>query len=319
MSIARKHHYVPQMYLSGFADPNGQCFVVDASTRNSFTTSPGNIAAERDFNRIDLEGVPPDALEKELGKFEGVIAPALQRVRTDGTFKDPSDREDVINLITLLVVRNPRKRENIDLLMGDLLQLMLDMSLESKERWEGQVAQMKKYGTWPKDAAADYEEYKKFANENKGALLVSKQFQIELELEHLARMYPYFDARRWRVLKAKDNTGGFVTTDHPVCLRRANELDRGEIFAPGYGMTNTEILFPLSSKIALIGRFDGEEDVIEAGLHGVASFNSTVIGYAMKQIYAANDQYYYTRPTTQPLGRGFTLLHDPNLKDREEG
>ena len=42
------------------------------------------------------------------------------------------------------------------------------------------------------------------------------------------------------------------------------------------------------------------------------------MGYAMKQIYAVNDQYYYTRPAPQALGKGSTLLQDPNLKVREE-
>jgi hypothetical protein len=40
--------------------------------------------------------------------------------------------------------------------------------------------------------------------------------------------------------------------------------------------------------------------------------------YAMKQIYAADDQYYYTRPARQTLGRGSTLFEDPNLKVRED-
>jgi hypothetical protein len=42
------------------------------------------------------------------------------------------------------------------------------------------------------------------------------------------------------------------------------------------------------------------------------------MGYAMKQIYAANDQYCYTRPAPQALGNASTLLQDPNLKVRED-
>src|ERR1700730_16170398 len=81
MAIARKHHYVPQMYLTGFANDNDQCFVVDASTRKSFTSTTANIAAERDYNKIEAQGVPADALEKELGKLEGGLEPGGTRVR----------------------------------------------------------------------------------------------------------------------------------------------------------------------------------------------------------------------------------------------
>ena len=113
--IARKHHYVPQMYLSGFTDEKGQCFAVDASTRASFRSAPEGISAKRDYNLIEAPGVPPDALEKELGNFEGVIAPGIKRIRETASFgENGKDREDVINLITLLAVRNPRTRKDME-------------------------------------------------------------------------------------------------------------------------------------------------------------------------------------------------------------
>ncbi len=318
--IARKNHYVPQMYLSGFANADRQCFVVDASTRKSFIASPAKIAAERDFNRIDADGVPPDALEKELGKFEGVIAPGIQRVRTSATFgRDGADRADVINLITLLAVRNPRKRKEMDRLFTGLFQAMIEMPFDTKERWEASVSQMRTAGRWPADAPADYEGYKKFFEENKDKLRPSKNFHLEMELDQLTQMYPYFDVRRWRILKAGDGTGGFVTTDFPVCVHRATDgINYGQQFAPGFSLADRDILFSLSPKVALLGHFEGEEDVVDVGLHSVASFNSTIMGYAMKQIYAVNDQFHYTRPAPQPLGKGSTLLQDPNLSVRED-
>jgi len=74
------------MYLTGFANDKDQCFVVDAATRKAFTASTANIAAERDYNKIEVKGVPADALEKELGAFEGVISPGIKRVRETASF-----------------------------------------------------------------------------------------------------------------------------------------------------------------------------------------------------------------------------------------
>jgi hypothetical protein len=62
--------------------------------------------------------------------------------------------------------------------------------------------------------------------------------------------------------KAADDSGGFVATDHPVGLHRPGGLNYGQQFAPGLGLSDRDVLFPLSSKVALIGRMEGEEDVI---------------------------------------------------------
>lgn len=67
-----------------------------------------------------------------------------------------------------------------------------------------------------------------------------------------------------------------------------------------------------------MGRLEGDEDVVEVDRQTVANFNAAVMGYAMKQIYAADDKYYYTRPTPHALGTGSTLLQDPNLKVRQD-
>jgi Protein of unknown function (DUF4238) len=116
----------------------------------------------------------------------------------------------------------------------------------------------------------------------------------------------------------KDDSGGFVTTDHPVCARRPGEENYGQQYAPGLGLSDQDILFPLASDVALIGRLEGEEDVQDFDQQSVARFNATVMGYALRQIYAADDQCYYARPLPQTLGKISTLLDDSNLKVRED-
>jgi hypothetical protein len=318
MAVAKKHHYVPRMYLSGFANAAGQLYAVNAEERKCFRPRASGIAAERDFNTIDAEGVPPDALEKELAKLEGEIAPGIKRIRETASFgKNGKDREDAINLIALMALRNPRSRKDMGELYSQLVRAMLLMAFEEKERWEAWVEDQKKAGHWPQDKPADCEGYKQFVEEHINGLRVHQNFTLEMELNALEEVYHYFDARKWRILKAKEGSGGFVTTDHPVCVHRQGGTNYGQQYAPGLGLSDRDVLIALSSKVALLGRLEGEEDVIEVDKHTVASFNATVMGYAMKQIYAGDDGFFYTRAAPQPLGTALTLLQDPNLKVRE--
>lgn len=67
MTKARKHHYISQCYLKGFAerrDKNAMLQVWEVDTGRSFKTKPVGVGAERDFNRIEIDGVDPNTLEK---------------------------------------------------------------------------------------------------------------------------------------------------------------------------------------------------------------------------------------------------------------
>jgi hypothetical protein len=315
---ARKHHYVPEMYLDGFTGRRGQLFVVDAQRRRSFRSKPKGIAAERDFNLIEAYGVPPDALEQELAKLESVLAPGIERVRETASFgEEQKDREDIINLVTLLAVRNPRTRTEMEKLYTDIFRAMVAMPFEDPARWDAVVGQLKEVGQWPEGAPIDFEGHKTFVENNIDQLKPHKNFNIEMELGALKRMYHYFNARKWRIVKAKAGSGGFVTTDHPVCIRRPGGTNYGNQYTPGLGLSDRDVLFPLSSKLALIGQLEGEEDVLEFDENGVADFNATVMGYAIKQIYADDKYYRYSRPQGKPLGIGCKVLQDANLKVRE--
>jgi hypothetical protein len=55
---ARNHHFVPQFYLKGFAKPrskDGKLIVFDLKNRKTFVTRTRNVAAKRDYNRVDIK------------------------------------------------------------------------------------------------------------------------------------------------------------------------------------------------------------------------------------------------------------------------
>ncbi|WP_244124436.1 MULTISPECIES: DUF4238 domain-containing protein [Burkholderia] len=77
---------MPQCYLKGFTHDRrkaSRLYVVDAPQRRAFWTTPSNIAAEHDFNRID--GEDPNAIEAVYAGFEAKLAPALVTATASAT------------------------------------------------------------------------------------------------------------------------------------------------------------------------------------------------------------------------------------------
>lgn len=67
---ARKHHYVPQCYLKLFSVSHKkipQITVFDRERKKVYKAGIDNVAAQRDFNAIDVEGMDADALSHRAG------------------------------------------------------------------------------------------------------------------------------------------------------------------------------------------------------------------------------------------------------------
>jgi len=121
-------------------------------------------------------------------------------------------------------------------------------------------------------------------------------------LEHIA-------ARKWQMVVAKKGSGGFVTIDVPVCLRWSDDQDHG-MYGPGFGVPDTQVIFSLSSDIALMGSFEGQEDTVEADIFTVGRINSVLIGNARNQVYSKDHTFNYMRPFPAEIGSGSTLIQD---------
>jgi len=88
----RKQHYVPQFYLRKFTGAKDMLLVFDREKKETYRSKPLGVAAQRDFNRIDVEGMDANAVEKVLSEFEGETAPHLDRIIANKSIADQGDR-----------------------------------------------------------------------------------------------------------------------------------------------------------------------------------------------------------------------------------
>jgi hypothetical protein len=75
-------------------------------------TSPANICKERDFNRIESDSLPQDALESALSKFEDLVGSALTQIQESPESIVWGNWNTLLNFMALLAVRNPTVRKH---------------------------------------------------------------------------------------------------------------------------------------------------------------------------------------------------------------
>jgi hypothetical protein len=87
--------------------------------------------------------------------------------------------------------------------------------------------------------------------------------------------------------------GYLIACDHPYVLTWIDPDRRGKFFPPGLGLRGTEVLFPVSSELALSGTFELQPP--DRRLHPieVPMFNGVMIAAAERQVYARDDQFQY--------------------------
>jgi hypothetical protein len=287
---ARHHHYIPQCYLRNFATGSGkQARISVAALRGSrwFETGPRNIAGVRDFLRINVEGHKPDELETEMAQVEGKIADSIRNVKASLKFEG-DDRIAILNLIALLAVRSPQMREAWRKAQEKDLKKMMDLTLATKEQWESEVEKMKKAGYELKEPIT-YEQLKEFHDKGEYNVELNNEWHIRRELEGMEIVLGTLVRRKWRLYVADEPNGPFVTSDRPVILNWTHPEKVPPFFrsSPGYGMPETEVYFPLSPNLALVGMWEDDKEGTHRNVPAsmVANGNTKIIDSAFEQVY----------------------------------
>ncbi|MBR1065731.1 DUF4238 domain-containing protein [Bradyrhizobium liaoningense] len=269
----------------------GKILAVDIQNGKHFRTNPKNVAQERDFNRVEADGFTPDHLETQYGKFESQVAPILKALRA-GEKCSKTEFDHILNLITLLANRNPRHRKTFSEFQDDVAQQVLRLMTATPERWAGQVKQARQAGALPENIEdVPYEVVRDLVANRKLKMAATTSQHAALELGVFEDLLGVIAQRAWRWLHADATSGGFITSDHPVCL--FSNLPPKGLPALGYGMTGTTVYFPVSPLLALCGEFDGRTGDYKADTFEVGSFNRRMVNHAHRQIYAANDEFVF--------------------------
>lgn len=290
---ARKHHYIPQSYLASFTtngEKTGYFHVMNVLDGNSFKTSPKNVAAERDFNRVDIDGQSPDVLENALSTFENAAALAIRRVLSSCEFPDEKDYNSIINLIALLVVRNPARRKAFNQSKEQEFRVICSMLASDEKLWTNYMRDVKNSGNLDDWADLSFEEFKSFIEEEKYDFVFHPQENLRVEFEALDNTLDTLASRTWSLLLVPPDGPEFICCDHPVTLTWKGGR-KGNI---GYALRQTEVFFPLGRHAGFYGVFeDTLKPIINCRPLNVAIMNRHITYNAEPHIYSGTDKFIF--------------------------
>lgn len=312
---ARRHHYVPQFYLGGFTynrrKPKLFCF--DFKNRKSFHSPPDGVAQQRDFNRVDIPGLPPDALETALAAEETELSRALARIIECRSLASREDRSAFLHFMSILAVKNPAMRENIRSFHDQITRRVLDVLVSSEQIWDHHCRKAREAGYISDGPEVTLEQMQDFARRGEFDVHVSTEAHLAREFSMQQTILPYLEARRWMMVFAPPESAGFVTSDRPVALSWSDPTTRNSAYPPGFGLKGTQVLFPICREIVVVGSFEGEEVSFMADEDLVSKINGSTIYHSGRQIYAASGEFLYTLKIGRRVRRGVELVNDSIL------
>ncbi len=287
---ARRHHYLPRAYLAAFTDSgtkNGQFFVLDMRNGHSFRTSPKNVAAERDFNRINVERETPDLIEQALAPFEERAAQAIRTVLLREEFPNAEDCSFILNLLTLIAVRNPQLRNSFNRSRAEVMHRIADLLVSDKKIWDHHVKKVRAAEEVIKSSVS-FEDVKQFVDERRYRIEFSPEGNLCIELRTFDKLLPILGQRTWSVLVAPIDGPEFVCSDHPVTLVWKSRR-RGPI---GYGLKETEVFFPLGRRVGFYGVFENPLLPLVRLMPGhIATMNTRVALNAERHVFSTLESF----------------------------
>jgi hypothetical protein len=305
--VARRHHFLSQCYLRGFVPDSRspRLFVVDLKAHRSFSTSPENVALEMDFHSIDVPGQQRDILETQISKFESDLGPALIRIASTASLADSDDRNTLFLFMALARVKNPQHRLLLDGVTNTVAGLTMKAKAADPATWDAELARARSDDILPE--SFDSESLRQQILNDEFNFKLSVPAHLKTEFDLLSNLLPHFHERKWIVLKAPVDHPGFITSDAPVSLMWQ---DPSNPEPPGLGLHKTQILFPVTSHVAIAGASEFDDRTIEAGDALVAKFNGNILRLAHRQIYARGDDFRYKMTRNPKIMLGSDLLDD---------
>ena len=286
------HHYVPREYLRGFA-PTDAPEMIWLHDKNGGSPRRLPIAAV-----AQSDGFYDAAVEKALNEdIEGPATPALQALRA-GEAISVADRFRLALYIGVMLKRVPYQR-------AEALTFVPDAVRETAEEARSElVAVASKIGADPRIVSKRLAEIDAFEERHRDDPPDSIHEQIRSPWPTEAMVRAVF-SMTWRVLQAR-GPDWFITSDNPAYFHKAYGLATAE----------AELVFPLSSKLALHGCWQHDTNADADARLSFIQAEPAMIREMNRRVASTATRFAFYHEPADWLPRLLRKGHDPRRLSR---
>lgn len=248
-------------------------------------SKPDQTGFERDYYRVDIAEVDPNAVETSLGQIEGQIAPIIQKTIHRHELPKGEDLQALIEFVALLALRTPLVRQLFERNMEHLYRGMLKFVLSQRERYDQIAEELRLKGEEP-PSGITYEELRELANDE-GAyeIEIPRTRSVQMLLKMWPALVPGFRARHWSLLFTRPDEAHFICSDMPVAITPTSPDFRPHFL--GFGLPGTELTVPLSRSTVLVGSYERPAITAEVDLETVRHINQRTLSFTERFFYSS--------------------------------
>jgi hypothetical protein len=220
-NAAKRHHYVPQFVLHGFANPaegGRRVFQMPTKSREAPIRVGVRDAALRQwlYRVVTPEGEVSSRHEGYLSLVEEHAAPAIARLIADPASLQPGDRATIAFFVAFQTMRTPASAEQITALANAAFQNAVSELYSDRKAFAESYLQQ--FGTGASDQKIEEFRLEVLQQVRTGKVRVSGRGGADFAtgLTHAASLIPQIIAFDWALLCTAD--GGFVASDRGYAI-----------------------------------------------------------------------------------------------------
>jgi hypothetical protein len=251
MQQSRANHYVPQFYLTGFAElpasqpPKKPVLWVYERGRPHRLSTPKHEAYEKDLYTFEDVSGEMSSIEGIIARIESRAAPVFRHLEDPDYIFPDSERYDMAVFMSLLFVRGPTGLEFISRSLGMFMKDRAQQLARDDARFRAD------YETWRKHSGGpSAEEVRQYVLEgNYEILQKSAGLNLRGMVEAWDHLSPILFKMQWQILHSE---GGqfFFTNDNPIFTLLPS--DRGTAkFGVGFCTPMVEVYLPVNRTVCL--------------------------------------------------------------------